>query len=98
MQTIKVSCLLCKEEFVVGIDEICWPCSSHSFLLKLDKEDRATKFWRNAKEFALWTVIYLPVAVAIGREFGLTCELFWIGGGIFIQLLSPLHRWLLSKI
>jgi hypothetical protein len=101
METIKVSCLLCKQQFIVAVDPICWPCSSQSFLLKLDKEvkeSRSYKFWKGAKDFALFNVFYLPIAMLINFKFGLEAELWWVGGSIFIQMFLPFHRWLLSKI
>jgi hypothetical protein len=98
MKIIKVTCLLCKQEYMTAIDEICWPCSSHAFLLKLDEKNPKSKFWKNAKDFALWSLLYIPIPVIIAQQFGFGYELAWIGGGVFIQFLSPFHRWLLSKI
>lgn len=98
METIKVTCLLCKQEFIVGVEQICWPCSPQYFLEELEKEFPEKKFWKNAKEFSLWAIIYVPIAMIICYQFGFGYEMAWIGGGVFIQLLPPFHRWLLSKM
>lgn len=97
MGPIRITCILCKQQYMIEIREICWPCSSEKFLQDLEKNYPKSKFWKNAKEFALWNLLYMPIAFFIGQKFGLEIELWWIGGGIYLQLLGPFHRWLLSK-
>jgi hypothetical protein len=99
MKTISdITCDNCKENYNLKIPDICFKCFASSIELKQNQSFLA-KSWEalKSKDLAWHALLYIPLTVFIGYWFGFITEIFWIVGGIYIQILPEIRNWCVKK-
>jgi hypothetical protein len=92
-----MQCKICDEEIKESqkILNLCLSCKCSIERIIFIETDKKS-FWYNMKDFAYHFILYLIPCVFIAYKWGLTCELSFVTGTIWLSLMPIIKRFFMK--
>ena len=94
-----IICENCKKEFKINEPKVCFECSfirSDWTIITSKEIDSSPKGsrWYKSKLFLYQLLLYGPISLFIGLNYGLSYEIVWVLGGVYLAMIKTMSDYL----